>query len=48
MRRAIGRILAPGTIRAGDLVHRSLWGKPGRAGRPVRVAASIERDPVFG
>ena len=48
MRRSIGRILAPGTIRAGDLVHRSLWGNPGRARRPVRVAASIERDPVFG
>jgi hypothetical protein len=48
VRRSVGRVLAPGTVRAGDLVHRSVWGDPGRARRPVRVAASIERDPVFG
>jgi hypothetical protein len=34
-------------VRAGDLVHRSLFAA-GRVHRPARVAATIERDPVFG
>jgi hypothetical protein len=48
IRRVAGTILSPCTVRAGDLVHRSVWSDQGRARRPVRVAASIERDPVFG
>jgi hypothetical protein len=48
IRRVAGTILSPHTVRAGDLVHRSLWSDQDRAHRPVRVAASIERDPAFG
>ena len=48
IRRLAGTILSPHTVGAGDLVHRSVWSEPGLARRPVRVAASIERDPVFG
>lgn len=48
IRRLAGTILSPHTIRAGDLVHRSVWSEQGPTRRPVRVAASIERDSVFG
>src|ERR671912_412047 len=41
-------LVAPGGVRAGDLVHRSLLLEPRRPARPQRVAAAIERDPVFG
>jgi len=35
-------------VRAGDLVHRSVFGENGlRAARPVRLAAAIGRDPAF-
>ncbi|HEV2558386.1 MAG TPA: hypothetical protein VGU45_07155 [Microvirga sp.] len=40
--------LGPVRLRSGDLVHRSLLARPGiRLPRPVRVQASVERDPVF-
>ena len=36
-------------VRAGDLVHRSLLEEGGlRAARPVRIAATVARDPAFG
>ena len=41
-------LVAPGGVRAGDLVHRSLLLEPRRPARPQRVAAAIVRDPVFG
>lgn len=40
-------VVQPRAIRPGDLVHRALL-LEGVAGRPVRVPAAIERDPVFG
>jgi hypothetical protein len=36
------------TVRSGDLVRRSVLLDTARLPRPVRVSASIERDPVFG
>jgi hypothetical protein len=40
-------LLGPPGIRAGDLVHKSLLFE-GEVRRPARIAAAIERDPVFG
>ncbi len=35
-------------IRAGDVVRRAVLLEGGRAERPARIGARIERDPVFG
>jgi hypothetical protein len=35
-------------VRAGDLVHRRVLANEVRARMPVRLAATVERDPVFG
>ncbi len=39
---------AGGQIRAGDVARRALLMEGRRAERPVRIAGSIERDPIFG
>ncbi len=44
---ALGRRFAGASIRAGDLVHRRALIHHGKSGAPVRLAATIERDPVF-
>jgi hypothetical protein len=36
-----------GQVRAGDLVQRSALAEKARLGRPARIGARIERDPVF-
>jgi len=36
------------SVRAGDLVHRRVLLNEVKARAPVRLSASIERDPVFG
>ena len=36
------------SVRAGDLVHRRVLANEVRARMPVRLAATVERDPVFG
>jgi hypothetical protein len=41
-------LFARSSIRAGDLVHRRIVLNDVKAHRPVRLAARIERDPVFG
>jgi hypothetical protein len=38
---------APSSIRGGDLVHRRVLMNEMKARMPVRLAASVERDPVF-
>ena len=43
----VERLTGRRQVRAGDLVHRSVL-MDGAAARPVRIAAVIERDPVFG
>ena len=43
LRRCFGRT----AIRAGDLVHRRALTHHGKTRAPVRLAATIERDPVF-
>jgi hypothetical protein len=35
-------------VQAGDLVGRTILMQEGASARPVRLAATIERDPVFG
>ncbi|MGO4574042.1 hypothetical protein [Microvirga sp. 2TAF3] len=35
-------------VRAGDLVHRRVLMENGRVRAPVRLAATIGRDPIFG
>jgi hypothetical protein len=42
----LGR-LGIATVRAGDLVHRRHLMDDVKARAPVRLAATIERDPVF-
>ncbi|MBL0403985.1 hypothetical protein JKG68_08425 [Microvirga aerilata] len=44
---AMGRRFAGTPIRAGDLVHRRILIHHGKPRAPVRLAATIERDPVF-
>ncbi|MET0531451.1 MAG: hypothetical protein ABW003_24490 [Microvirga sp.] len=45
---AISSLLAGSSVRAGDLVHRRVLMNEIKARTPVRLSASIERDPVFG
>lgn len=40
-------LIAPNSVRAGDLVRRSVLTHLIAPGRPVRIGAWIERDPVF-
>jgi hypothetical protein len=40
-------LVAPKSVRAGDLVRRSVLTDLRAPGRPVRIGAWIERDPVF-
>jgi hypothetical protein len=44
---ALGRRFGGASIRAGDLVHRRVLSHHGKPRAPVRLAATIERDPVF-
>jgi hypothetical protein len=44
---ALGRRFGGASIRAGDLVHRRVLIHHGKPRAPVRLAATIERDPVF-
>ncbi len=41
-------LVAGGAVRSGDVVRRGALLDGGRLARPVRIAASVERDPVFG
>jgi hypothetical protein len=41
-------LVAGGAVRSGDVVRRGALLDGGRPARPVRIAASVERDPVFG
>ncbi len=43
----IGRWFGRASIRAGDLVHRRALMHHGKTRAPVRLAAAVERDPVF-
>lgn len=45
---ALGRLFALSSIRAGDLVHRRVLTREMKGRAPVRLAAAIARDPVFG
>ncbi|MFC4175363.1 hypothetical protein ACFOYU_25390 [Microvirga sp. GCM10011540] len=45
---AVRGLAGGSTIRAGDLVHRRVLMEGAKAGRPVRLAAMIERDPALG
>jgi hypothetical protein len=45
---AITSFLAGSSVRAGDLVHKRVLLNETKARAPVRLSASIERDPVFG
>jgi hypothetical protein len=45
---AFSSLLAGPSVRAGDLVHRRVLMNEIKARMPVRLSASIERDPVFG
>jgi len=42
------RVFRRSTVRAGDLAHRRVLLDEVKARAPVRLAARIERDPVFG
>ncbi|MGO4387214.1 hypothetical protein AB4Y85_06730 [Microvirga sp. 2YAF29] len=44
----IASLLAGSSIRAGDLVHRRVLMNEVKARMPVRLSATVERDPVFG
>jgi acyl-CoA synthetase (NDP forming) len=46
--RALTNLFADVKVRAGDLVHRRVLLNEVRARMPVRLSATIERDPVFG
>lgn len=41
-------LVAGGAVRSGDVVRRAALLDGSRSGRPARIAASTERDPVFG
>ena len=43
----VGRFFGRASIRAGDLVHRRVLLHHGKTRAPVRLAATIERDPVY-
>ncbi len=45
---ALTNLFADARVRAGDLVHRRVLLNEVRARMPVRLSATIERDPVFG
>jgi hypothetical protein len=45
---ALVSLFARSSVRGGDLVHRRVLMKEVRARVPVRLSATIERDPVFG
>ncbi|MBQ0822758.1 hypothetical protein HPT29_019175 [Microvirga terrae] len=45
---ALRGLFARSSVRGGDLVHRRVLANEVRARMPVRLAATIERDPVFG
>jgi hypothetical protein len=45
---ALGNLFAGSKVRGGDLVRRRVLMNEVRARMPVRLAAAIERDPVFG
>lgn len=47
-REAVDRILGRSTVRPGDLVHRRVLADEFKAPAPVRLAARVERDPLFG
>jgi hypothetical protein len=44
----IASLLAGSSVRAGDLVHRRVLMNEIKARTPVRLSATVERDPVFG
>lgn len=46
--RALTNLFADVKVRAGDLVHRRVLLNEVRARMPVRLSATIERDPAFG
>ncbi len=46
--RALTNLFADVKVRAGDLVHRRVLLNEVRPRMPVRLSATIERDPVFG
>jgi hypothetical protein len=45
---ALTDVFARSSVRGGDLVHRRVLMNEIRARIPVRLSATIERDPVFG
>ncbi len=45
---ALVSLFARSSVRGGDLVHRRVLLNEVRARMPVRLSATIERDPVFG
>jgi hypothetical protein len=45
---ALVNLFAPSSVRGGDLVHRCVLMNEVKARMPVRLSATIERDPVFG
>ncbi len=44
----ISSLRADSSVRAGDLVHRRVLLNEVKARMPVRLSATVERDPVFG
>lgn len=44
----LSSLLAGSSVRAGDLVHRRVLLNEVKARSPVRLSATVERDPVFG
>jgi hypothetical protein len=45
---ALVNLFASSSVRGGDLVHRRVLMNEVKARMPVRLSATIERDPVFG
>ena len=45
---ALVNLFAPSSVRGGDLVHRRVLMNEVKARMPVRLSATIERDPAFG
>ncbi|MEE1654653.1 hypothetical protein VB618_00470 [Microvirga sp. CF3062] len=45
---ALTNLFAGSKVRGGDLVHRRVLMNEVRASMPVRLSATIERDPLFG
>jgi hypothetical protein len=48
LRGTLAALLRRSSVRAGDLVHRSVLLDGTKPRPPVRLSAKIERDPVFG